>query len=498
MTYWRVRAARTLLAPLAGALVLVAAPVPGADAATSLTGVKVRKITHTSFKVRLDSLGPGWKYTLYASTNKPDLYADNLANAPYHAARKRPVLTLDNLRYKTKPYYWRVQATKRGSHHTGDLLSLGLRPKAPTGLTASHVDSQGLSLTWKGGRSNGFQVQQATGAGFSTDVKKYRLRGTGRQFTPFGLAQGTAYSFRVRASNFGTKSAWSSGVAATAIATEQQIRVGQFNIHSETATNNDVPPWKDRRDAVVASVNQGGPPDILAISEGDGWIAGKCSPRQVDDLASRLGSDWVVAHTDPIPCKEPNWKRTGTYIIYNSSLYRAVGAVGHWKVSTSGNSAANFAAYQELVNVASGARMLFVSVHLQKGNSLAQDKEREAETENMLSDVAALNLDLPVIYAGDFNSQDQRAYDGPGKVIRKAHIADAWFVAQHRVRPSYNSANAYQRKPPRTWTSIDHLCGSPGVALKTWEQIMKIKNGAYVGVIPSDHNMVVADVTYPY
>lgn len=498
MPYLRARPVRIAVGLVAAAAAVATAPGPAAQAANSLTGSKLVSVTHTSFTVRVDSQGTGWKYRLYASTNKADLYYDALTSAPYHSAlRSKPRLSL-TVPYRAKAYWWRVQAYKNSLRRTGDLLSVGLRPGAPKNVSVNRVDGQGLSLTW-GGSSNGYQIQQATDAGFSSGVKTYTTRGIGRQFTPYGLQTGTTYFFRVRSANAGTTSAWSTAVQAVALAHEQQVHVGSFNIHSENATNTTIPSWKDRRDAVVASVRQGGPPEVIAIQEGDGWIDGKtCSPRQVDDLASRLGNNWTVAHTEPIPCKEHPWKRTGTYIIFNSSVYRAVGASGNWKVSTGNTKNVNFSAYQVLENRSTGARMLFVSVHLQPGQSAATDKERAAEADNLLADVRNLNTGLPVVYAGDFNSHDRRPYDGSGIEMRKANVADAWFVAPKRVRSTYNSANAYLRKPPRTSTSIDHIMGAPGVSLQTWKLVMKLKNGRYVGVIPSDHNLLIGNVRYPY
>ena len=495
----RVRLARLLVSFAVGAAALATVPTPAAQAASSLTGSRVVNVTHTSFTVKFDSQGDGWKYRLYASTNKPDVYYDNLPSAPpYHSALKSKArITLSNLPYRTKPYWWRVQAYKGSLKRTGDLLSVGLLAGAPTGLTANRVAGGGLSLSWGGGASNGYQIQAATDAGFTTGVQKYTIRGVGTQFSPYGLSAGRSYFFRVRAANNGSTSPWSSSVTGTA-ARQQDVLVGTFNIREQDATNNNVASWKDRRDAVVRSVRQGGPPDVLAIQEGASFVGGQCSARQVDDLANRLGTKWKVAKTEPIPCKDHPWKRTGVYVIYNSDKYRAVGDGGHWEVSTNQVKEHNFAAYQQLENINSGARMLFVSVHLQKGQTTADDKERKPEMENLLADVKALGLGLPVVYAGDYNSHDRRAFDGPGKVMVAHSMGDAWWVAQKRVNKTYNSANAYLRKPPRTSTSIDHVSGAPGVALKTWKLVIKLKDGHYVGVIPSDHNMIVSEVAYPF
>jgi endonuclease/exonuclease/phosphatase family metal-dependent hydrolase len=483
-------------APLAVVVTALATIQTTADASPAITGLKVAKVTHTSFTVTLDSQGDGWRYRLYASTNKPDIFFDKLKSAPYQSSlASKPRITLSNLPYRAKAYWWRVQAVKNGSHRTGAIRSVGLKPEAPTGLRVSTAGG-GVALVWGGAASNGFQVQRSADPSFSTGVKTYDGRGLGKVFTPSGLSVGTTYNFRVRNMNVGTPSAWSSTVQAPATSRMQPLRIGQFNVHKEGSSLNGVPPWKDRRQAVAQSVRDGGA-SVLGIQEAAGFVAGKCSDRQVDDLAKLLGNNWVVAHTDPIPCKEPNWGRTGVYIIYDSNEYRAVGAVGHWKLSEN-ISKPWWAAYQELENKATGARFLMVSTHLVVGNDTKLDKEREAETKNMVQHVAALNLGLPVVYSGDFNSHDGRSYDGPGIAMRDANVADAWYVAQHRVRAKYNSANNYQRRPPHTGDSLDHIYGSPGVALLNWKLIMKLKDGAYVGVIPSDHNQLVSDINYPY
>jgi endonuclease/exonuclease/phosphatase family metal-dependent hydrolase len=284
---------------------------------------------------------------------------------------------------------------------------------------------------------------------------------------------------------------------ATDTARTQSARVGTFNIHKTTATRNDLPSWTYRRDAVVASIKRADP-DVVAIQEGAGWVGGKCHLRQVDDLANRLGGGWTVAHTDPLPCRERGWRRTGVYVLYDASVYRAVGASGHWDIGTDRISQPRWAAYQELEKRSSGARMLFVSTHLTVGRTLSLDKERAAETRNLLAAVARLRLGLPVVYAGDYNSHERHDYDGPGVVMRNAGMHDARYVADRRVHWPYDSANGYLRRPPAAGVSIDHIYASPGVTLRTWHLVMRIRDGRFVGVIPSDHNLLVSDIAYRY
>ena len=488
-----------MLFALASALALVVLPTSSAQASSAVTGVRVVAVEHTSFTVKLDSQGSGWKYRLYASPNKPDVFYGNMHSAPYQSAlSSKPKLTLSNLPYRTVQYWWRVQASQNGHVRTAPIKSIGLKPTAPTGLVAATGDGNGLYLKWNGGASNGFQVQQSADPTFASGVTTYKARGLGQQFTPYSLPFGAALSFRVRSSNFGTNSAWTSAVTATVAAHSQQVRVGDYNIHENSTSDHQIPPWSDRRDAVVASIKSGNA-QVLAIVEAAQSIDGsKCGKRMVDDLVDRLGGSWTLANTEIKPCGGSGWVRVGDYVVYDNSTYRAVGASGHWQISSPSESKRWWAAYQVLENRATGARFLFVSTHLVVGNKLSLDKTRADETKRLLNDVNGLNLGLPVVYAGDFNSHDQHQYDGPGDVMRNANNADAWYVSQHRVHAAYNSANDYQRTPPKFGVSIDHVYGAPGVGLQTWNLVMKLKGGQFVGVIPSDHSMLVSDVSYPY
>ena len=498
LSFRRSRLTRWTLPAVATTLAVVALPNSPAQANTAVSE-SVVSVTHTSFTVRVNSQGSGWKYKLYASTNKPDVFYGSMHSAPYQSSlSKSPKLTLSNLPYRTKQYWWRVQASHNGSVRTGDLQSIGLQPTAPTGLVAPTGASNGLYLKWSGGASNGFQVQQSTDPTFASGVTVYKARGLGHQFTPYSLPSAATLSFRVRSSNFGTNSGWSNTVTATTAAHTQQVRVGDFNVHENITSQGSVPPWKDRRDAVVASIKSANA-DVLSIVEAAQSIDGsKCGPRMIDDLVSHLGGSWALAPTEIKPCSHPGWVRIGDYVIYDSSKYKVVGASGHWLISLKSDSKRWWAAYQVLENRSTGARFLFVSVHLVVGNSLSLDKNRAGETKRVLDHVASLNLGLPVVYAGDFNSHDQHQYDGPGVMMRNANVADAWYVSQHRVHAAYNSANEYMRRPPKFGVSIDHVYGSPGVGLQTWELVMKLKNGQFVGTIPSDHSLLVSDVSYPY
>ena len=52
--------------------------------------------------------------------------------------------------------------------------------------------------------------------------------------------------------------------------------------------------------------------------------------------------------------------------------------------------------------------------------------------------------------------------------------------------------------PLASGLSIDHVFASPGIAVTAWREILQLRGGKFLGVIPSDHNPVVADLLVSY
>jgi len=184
--------------------------------------------------------------------------------------------------------------------------------------------------------------------------------------------------------------------------------------------------------------------------------------------------------------------------LYDDNRYRAIASGGHWNI---GNT--RWSAYQLLQDRASGARFLVTSAHEATGNGTSADTTRETETKNLIADASAYaraHGSVPVIYAGDFNSNDghTHVFDGPGVATRAAHIADAFKSGASRVNARFNSANLYLRTPPADGRSIDRIFAPAGVGVASWRLTIDLSNGRFVGVIPSDHNPIAADLTLPY
>lgn len=375
-------------------------------------------------------------------------------------------------------------------------------PATPSGLRVAN-SSAGTYLTWTaGGGSTGFQVQQATDGRFTQNVRIYADRdGRDRQLTPTGVTKGRTYYWRVRAMAGSAASPWSIKVHAAPVTDELKLRVVSYNVIENSAdgtyeSGNRIAAWSQRVPGVVTLLRQSGA-GVIALQEAAGWIAQVKGPRQADDVAARLGSNWRVAVTEVLP-SQPGYFRTGVYILYDASRYNAVAAGGHWNI---GNT--RWSAYQLLRDRASGVTFLMTSAHETTLTGSAGDSARETETRALIADAtgyARSHGAVPVVYAGDFNSNDghSHVFDGPGVATRAAHIADAFKSAASRVNARYDSANLYLRTPPAAGRSIDRIFAPPGVGIASWRLGLDLSAGKFVGVIPSDHNPLAADLTLPY
>jgi endonuclease/exonuclease/phosphatase family metal-dependent hydrolase len=444
------------------------------------------------------------RYRIFASTKKSDVYYQNIVSGHSNAQRSSlssSRVTIRGLRYTRAPYYYRVEAVNgRYRRYSAAIYSIGLQPAAPTSLTASSSRS-GTYLTWQS-NANGFQVEQARDSTFTQDVRRYRLRMPGEQFTPFGLRKGDTYYFRVRAINLATASAYSSSVSAQALTLEQPVSVMTFNLleasfDGRREGGQRVAPWSQRKTVAARLVRQGDP-DVVAIQEGATYVGHH--RRQVDSLRAALGGRYRLARTE-IPPNRRHHFRTACYILYKPTQYKAVGRGWHWAIGT--HHFERYAAYQILQNRRSRARFLFVDPHLLVGGTYRDDVRREHETESLLRQARRFGArhHVPIVYAGDFNSHaagSDVSFDGPGTAMLAAKVADAFGAAQSLHNERYDTANQYMRRPPTARAYIDHVYAPPGVAVRSWRQIIDLRHGRFVGVMASDHNPLVSTVDFPY
>ena len=471
-----------------------ASPVPGVPNASAVS------TTSSSITVTVPAAADATEYRLYASTTRDYIHVVEINMAIAGPITTSRTLTLTGLPYTTAPYNYRVEDYNTYHHNWSDIMQTYLQPATVSSVTV-HSSSSATYLTWAGESATGYQVAQASTPDMITNRYDYTVRGgTVTQFTPYGMEKGTTYYFHVRALNGTTPGHYSARATGNGGNFEQYSRVMTFNIRSivdgDTGLTVPISPWSDRRIAAAKLINEASP-DVIGIQEGASWVAADRGPRQVDDLRSVLGTSVYSLATTEIPPSQPNYHRTGNYILYKSATYSTVGAGGHWDIGGA------WGVYQELRSRDSGAAFLFVTTHLSPGAGSSYDTLRQNQTSTMISDakkLAAKDGGIPIVYAGDFNSDlsSVHAFDGPGQAMLPSGNEDGLVVARFQTNPQYDSGNQYLRTPPADGFSIDHVYAPLGVGVRSWKLYQDVSNGSFVGTIASDHDPIVSDLSIPY
>jgi fibronectin type 3 domain-containing protein len=118
-------------------------------------------------------------------------------------------------------YYYQVSAVNGGgeSPHSAEASAMPqvAAPAAPTSLSATAISSSQIDLTWtdNSGNETGFVVEEATDSAFTGGLTTVNLVANATSYIATGLAAGTTYWFRVRATNAGGDSANSNAANAT-------------------------------------------------------------------------------------------------------------------------------------------------------------------------------------------------------------------------------------------------------------------------------------------
>jgi len=459
-------------------------------------------VSPTSFSVAAHKAANAHKYRLFASLVLSDITYANLSKSRKgrkSAESTKPNLTIRGLTYSSATYYYRFASVDGPHFRVSNIYQITLQPAVPKGLALVKT-AAGISLTWSNENATGFTIVQGTNRALTKNRRAYAVGPRTSQLTPYGLAKGTTYYFRIRAKNGKTSSPFSpTMVSAMATGHEQTVRMLTYNllqsIWDGTKENGaTVAPWDTQRKAGAAKLIARADPDVIAIQEGQGLVGPHKDQRQVDSLRAVLGSQYAVADTETATPKH----RLGNYIIFRKTTYEAVANQGgHWSIGDD-----QFPAYQVLRNRTSGARFLVVSVHLHAG-AQSWNTRHAAETRSLLRqahDAAARFGGLPVVYGGDFNSHfapKVGKLDAPGVEMQAQLVNDAINVAQSHSNEVYNSENGYVRVALKNGGCIDRIFAEPGVAIRTWAQMLTVKKGRYVGVIPSDHNPIVAGLSVP-
>lgn len=431
-----------------------------------------------------------------------------------------------------------VTATTRAKGGTQNPTQSSLQ--APAGLAVSKAARTSVEVSWKAvAGAPRYRVQYAT---TPTMTGAAELQATGTSLEITGLDPGTTYHIKVRVITAAGVSL-SPYTAAVSVTTSKvapgpsPLRIATYNVHCANCfagLANELT-WYQRRDSVVSTVLTQAP-DVIGFQEASqGWLKdGNGKPlsdlAQFEDLVQRLGNPYkltnphrnnCVKSTTPTKCVYSNRGASqGVKIVYNSAVLRLVnqGSLQLSQISKSDNE--RYLAWAILEVKQTGHRFFFGDTHLEPTKDASGDSSyfnlRVAQTKEILAEVAKRNpAKLPTLIVGDFNSHKWTPpSNGPYDTMRSAGYVDplgnsyrstrttSGATAARRIRANFSSYNGFARKAPSfgylNGTYLDYIWTSSGVTVEEWETVVNVDaEGSFVGVIPSDHNMLRADVLLP-
>ena len=171
-----------------------------------------------------------------------------------------------------------------------------------------------------------------------------------------------------------------------------------------------------------------------------------------------------------------------------------------------------YAVWAEFRDFDSNTRFIVADAHLQHMKTKKYDDYRFAETKVLIQSIAAQNPEgLPVVYAGDYNSNKDNAnqskypggYDAPLQAFAAADIVDSIVTADRTYNTSWNSANQAKNPPIIHSDHVDHVYVDPEITVNEWRMVLRItRDGSgleyrYTTPFVTDHNPVVARLTIP-
>jgi endonuclease/exonuclease/phosphatase family metal-dependent hydrolase len=364
-------------------------------------------------------------------------------------------------------------------------------------ISASYSTSTGtagLTIDWPDTRyAKSYQVYISRSYTMS-NAKRYGATASAKTFT--GLVRGVPYFVQVRALNGSAVGQKSSRVGHPTIlrippGTGPTYRVMTYNVCSQKCSG-----WDGRQPAALGRIRAYSP-DVIAGQEavylsvptemGYAEAIEKSSKR----LLYKTSRFTLAPATTPVPAKPAK---------------TADGCDATWPQSTKGyvllgyhGGGCRYAVWAVLVDKQTGDRTVFVDVHTVSGDTETAANQRTAEVTTLTRHLAEINPGkLPVVYAGDFNSNKSRSNDGLSTVFHKQGYYDAYDLASKLRLQHNNSYNGFDVVPRISYKwgdHVDHVWIRPDEGrILSWANGAYISGGRMVTPIPSDHSPVITDV----
>ncbi|MEO6471334.1 MAG: fibronectin type III domain-containing protein [Aeromicrobium sp.] len=515
----RRRKTRDFRLPAVAAVVLVAAGGFGATTILNQDRGPVAPHGLTAIDTAAEMVSLQWKPVAEADTYEVVVSdkADMTKHRTYVA--KTPKVQIPDLRDSTE-YFIKVRAVSASENNTtpGAFSSIAKVETAeapdpatitPTGLKPTTVSSASIAFSWEPiAKATKYELE------YSKDKRLSGSRRAEAEDTATavgGLDPNTQYYFRLRAKGEGDKFGKASAIlpVKTVIpAGGIPLRVISYNVRCHSCGG---PSWGQRRPVLVQAIAAQNP-DVIGVQEALQSRPPGSGHSQFEDLRAALsatGTEYRVTQTQLESSK-------GSKIYYKPSKVTLLKA-GSVRYGTQlGGRNPRYFAWAIFRQRATGQDFIFTSTQLEHGRGSTESRVRLGQTRQLISAVASLNkAKLPAILVGDYNDYQylqfavqpmmhNAGYIDPLGIQNRSRTPAPWASAEKRINTNFDSFNDGRRhasvrtgNPNLNGTYLDYIFTTP-MRVPEFENVVNIDgNGNFKGTIPSDHNMMRADVVLP-
>lgn len=372
---------------------------------------------------------------------------------------------------------------------------------APVSLKATKASTTSMYLSWSSaGPGVAYRIRYGTTSKLQLD--KSKLAPAAYSGTVLsGLKKGTRYYYKVRVMTADAKSARSNYSATRSFTTPKSynspaIKIATYNLCSSPCGN-----WATSRGPAAVAAIAGQSPDLLALEE----ISTSKLPAFLADLNKASGGRNYTS-TDP---SNQNLTNT-TRLVYDANRFSmAADQHGYLKLPLGNSTSQKYAVWAVLTDLRSGKKFFALSTHLIAGADY--QPLRKTQTQEIVALIKAKNTGkLPVLVGGDFNSgksykPSNVIYDvmrGAGYKDPLGNTNNSWTVSasatsEHRIDLDYNSFEGFATYAPRSKYSnghdIDYIWHSASIRVAMTQVLVHVDtDDKWIGVVPSDHNMLLA------
>ena len=461
------------------------------DAATSLssaatasstkpavpTGLKATALTSASVRIT-------WSSTARAKTYRVCLMATATSTGCVRISTASSARTATFTGLTTRPghdWYYRVHAYN-GSHFTLTArFAFDLPVGAVPGLATSKVSTTSITLSWAAAtNANRYEVQWATSPGMTIDFHSKAVSTTGTSLTK--LTPGVRYYYKVRGLNDAAKGGLTSVRVQKMPTAPFTTIVVTYNLCGqdkcrEPAKNAVLPTWSVRK-PIAGSMARRADADIISTQE---------SQDKDTHFITQLPGFAVASY------------ESAKTLFYRTARFSKLRSGTITLDSTRGR----YAVWAEFRDRTTRTRFIVADPHLEPYKGKTKDDLRSAQTKKLVAAIKAANPEkLPVVYAGDFNSNKNNAtypggYDAPEKVFTAAGVVDSFVTATDWVNKTFNSGNQAINPPKKHSDHIDHIYVDPRITVGRWQTMTTMSGDLYATPFATDHNPVRVVLTVP-